>query len=252
MERKAKDIYEAKIDFFTNIAHEIKTPLTLIKGPVENLQELVEELPVIKEDVVTMERNTNRLINLINQVLDFSQTEIKGFRLDLAATNLAEVLQEAYLTFEPVAKKKKLSYTIDLPTAPMSIMADVEALHKIFSNLFSNAVKYADRHVSIRMLLPNKDDKFVRIEVRNDGYLVPEEMKEKIFEPFFRLKETQDQKGTGIGLTLARSLVELHAGKIYLKTEDEETMNVFVVTLPFRGVMLSAENSMEQKKRAYS
>jgi ligand-binding sensor domain-containing protein/nitrogen-specific signal transduction histidine kinase len=252
MERKAKEIYEAKIEFFTNIAHEIKTPLTLIKGPVENLRELVDELPVIKEDVVTMERNTNRLINLINQVLDFRQTEVKGFRLDFGITNLSEVLKEVYLMFEPVAKKRKLCYTLERPSTPVSIMADAEALHKVFSNLFGNAVKYADNNVSIRMPPTNKEDRYVRIEVRNDGYLIPSEMKEKIFEPFFRLKETQNQKGTGIGLTLARSLVELHDGNINLKTEEDEGMNVFIVTLPLRTIMLSPESVNAQRKKGYS
>lgn len=252
MERKAKEIYEAKIEFFTNIAHEIKTPLTLIKGPVENLQELVDDLPVIKEDVVTMERNTNRLITLINQVLDFRQTEAKGFRLDFGIINLSEVLNEVYLTFEPMAKKRRLHYTIDLPSTPINIMADVEALHKVFSNLFSNAVKYADKNVSVTLMPPDKDDKYVRVEVINDGYLIPKEMKEKIFEPFFRIKETQNQKGTGIGLTLARSLVELHDGNIHVRTDEKEGVNIFVVMLPFRAVLLSSEASNEINKRLYS
>ena len=82
---------------------------------VVNLNEMITELPAIKEDVVTMERNTNRLINLINQILDFRQTETKGFSLDFTNVNINELLEEAYLTFEPVAKKKKLTYTMDLP-----------------------------------------------------------------------------------------------------------------------------------------
>lgn len=250
MERKEKEIYEAKIEFFTNIAHEIKTPLTLIKGPVENLHELADKLPDIREDIVTMERNTNRLVNLINQVLDFRQTEIKGFRLDFAPTNLNEVLKEVYLTFEPVAKKRGLLYTIDLPANAVSIMADAEALHKVFSNLFSNAVKYADNTVSVRLLQPRTEDKYVAIEVESDGYVIPLEMKEKIFEPFFRLKETLKQKGTGIGLALARSLVELHAGKIYLK-ERSEVVNVFVVALPCWGLEPPAENLMEHNGPSY-
>ncbi len=230
--KKEKEIYEAKIEFFTNIAHEIKTPLTLIKGPVENLSEMVTEVPVIKEDVITMERNTNRLVNLINQILDFRQTETKGFSLDFTNVNMNEILQEAYLTFEPVAKKKKLIYSMEFPPDNIYTMADGEALNKIFSNLFSNAVKYADKKVYIKLATPKKEDNFLTIEIRNDGHLIPEEMKEKIFEPFFRLKETIKQKGTGIGLALARSLVELHKGNLYLKN-PEAGMNVFEIVLPY-------------------
>jgi signal transduction histidine kinase len=231
--KKEKEIYEAKIDFFTNIAHEIKTPLTLIKGPVENLSELVEEVPKIKEDVVTMERNTNRLVNLVNQILDFRQTETKGFSLDFMNVNINELLQEAYLTFEPLAKKRKLLYAIDLPAVNVFAMADGEALNKIFSNLFSNAVKYADKEASIKLHAPQKGDAVLIIEFFNDGLLVPDDLKEKIFEPFYRLKESVKQKGTGIGLALARSLVDLHSGKLYMTGDD--TMNIFRLELPCIG-----------------
>lgn len=230
--KKEKEIYEAKFEFFTNIAHEIKTPLTLIKGPVENLSELVNEMPEIKEDVVTMERNTNRLVNLINQFLDFRQTETKGFSLDFSNVNLNELLQEAYLTFEPLAKKRKLNYSMNLPSVNIHTMADAEALNKIFSNLFSNAVKYADKEVIVEMQAPKKEDDHLIIEFKNDGFIVPPELKEKIFEPFYRLKETVKQKGTGIGLALARSLVELHRGNLHM-LDAAEGRNVFVLRLPY-------------------
>ena len=231
-DKKEKAIYQANIEFFTNIAHEIKTPLTLIKGPVENLSDMVGQVPAIKDDVVTMERNTNRLVNLINQILDFRQTETKGFSLDFSPVNLNEILQEAYLTFEPVAKKRNLSYAIDLPSTQINTMADAEALNKIFNNLFSNATKYAESKVNIKLIAPDKEKEKLIIEISNDGYIIPRGMKEKIFEPFFRLKETLKKKGTGIGLALARSLVELHKGDIYLK-DPENGMNIFVVRLPY-------------------
>jgi signal transduction histidine kinase len=242
--KKEKEIYEAKFDFFTNIAHEIKTPLTLIKGPVENLSEIVNEIPEIKEDVVTLERNTNRLVNLTNQILDFRQTERKGFSLDFTQVNLNELLQEAYLTFEPLSKKRRLNYSMKLPTTNVFIMADAEALNKIFSNLFSNAVKYANKDVSVEMQPLNGEDEYLTIEFKNDGFVVPDDLKEKIFEPFYRLKETVKQKGTGIGLALARSLVELHNGALYMKKAEEE-MNVFILRLPY----FENDKKKERKKQ---
>lgn len=243
-DKKEKAIYQANIEFFTNIAHEIKTPLTLIKGPVENLSEMINEVPSIKEDVVTMERNTNRLVNLINQIMDFRQTETRGFSLDFTPVNINEILQETFLTFEPVAKKRKLQYTIQLPPNNIYTMADGEALNKIFTNLFSNATKYADRKVKIRLLTPGKNDQALMIEVSNDGYIIPKAMREKIFEPFFRLKETIKQKGTGIGLALARSLVELHSGDIYLEDNDDG-YNTFVVILPYQDEQDARKNRSE-------
>lgn len=241
--KKEKEIYEAKIDFFTNVAHEIRTPLTLIKGPLENLTEQVDELPQIKEDVVMMERNTNRLMALAAQILDFRQTEAKGFSLDFTKVSITGLLQEVYLNFQPLAKKRNLIYTIDLPAAPVTIIADEDALQKIFSNLFSNAVKYAEKKVVIQLHPVKKEDTLVAIEISNDGPLIPAAMKGRIFEPFFRLKETLKQKGTGIGLALSRSLVQLHQGNIYLKDEPGATMNTFVLNLP-----LQPDESKKRKK----
>jgi len=229
--KKEKEIYEAKFDFFTNIAHEIRTPLTLIKGPAENLREMIGQLPEIKEDVITMERNTNRLIALVTQILDFRQTETRGFRLDFTKVNITEVLQENYLSFNAMAKKKNLAYHFEHPGADVFAMADEEALNKIFSNLFSNAVKYGEGQVFVRLLPPENEEGSIVIEIANDGPIIPQEMKERIFEPFYRLKESIRQKGTGIGLALARSLVELHKGQLFLD-DSWPGMNKFKLILP--------------------
>jgi signal transduction histidine kinase/ligand-binding sensor domain-containing protein len=230
-DKKEKEIYEAKIEFFTNIAHEIKTPLTLIKGPVENLREMVEAYPEIIDDVSTMERNTDRLVNLINQILDFRKTETKGFSLDFTPVNLNLLIQDVYETFEPLARKRNLSYNLNMPPAPVTILADEEALHKILTNLFSNAIKYAEKEISIKVNTPKQDQEKLVIEISNDGPLIPKELKEKIFEPFFRIRGSGKQKGTGLGLALARSLVELHNGKLYLK-KSENDLNAFIMELP--------------------
>ena len=193
LNKKEKEIYEAKIDFFTNVAHEIRTPLTLIKGPVENLLELADDIPDIREDVTTMDRNTNRLIALISQILDFRQTEMKGFSLDFALVNICDVLQEMFLDFTLLAKKKNLQYNLILPPYEIKTFADEEALRKIFSNLLSNAIKYAGREVQVKLFLVKTTMEFV-IEIENDGYIIPAEMREKIFEPFYRLKEQTKQR----------------------------------------------------------
>lgn len=248
-DRKEKEIYEAKIDFFTNVAHEIRTPLTLIKGPVENLLERVDEIPEIKEDVLTMERNTNRLIALITQILDFRQTETKGFSIDFVKVNITELLKEAYLSFAALAKKKQLNYTIDIPPGDLFAFADEEALRKILSNLFNNAVKYAQKVVTIRMLPFNSTDTGFTIEVENDGPMIPVEMREKIFEPFYRLKSAFKQQGTGLGLALAKSLTELHTGKLYLKNSPEG-LNVFVLYLPVKPEVNKKEKANKSTKTA--
>ncbi|RXK62031.1 sensor histidine kinase [Lacibacter luteus] len=232
--KKRKEIYEAKIDFFTNVAHEIKTPLTLIKGPVENLMEKVDEIPVIKDDLFMMNRNTNRLVALITQILDFRKTETNSFRLDFSKVNITELLKDTFADFSAVAKKRNLDYSIELPDSDAYLYADEEALNKIFSNLVDNAVKYASQKVQIRLLPQENNKTDLTVEIENDGLAIPDDMKEKIFEPFVRLKETQKRQGTGIGLALAKSLTELHKGKLFLRISPEEH-NVFVVNLPLEN-----------------
>jgi signal transduction histidine kinase len=229
--KKEKEIYESKIEFFTNVAHEIKTPLTLIKGPVENLVEKQEMIPGIKEDLACLDRNTNRLINLVSQILDFRQTEIRKFSLDFSRVNVSKVLYNTYLSFKILAKKRSLEYEIVLPPNDAMAFADREALEKIFSNLIGNAIKYADKRVTITLFLLQKDSDCLIIEFENDGFIIKREIEEKIFEPFYRIKETRHQKGTGIGLTLAKSLTELHKGSLYLKFIKKE-VNTFVLILP--------------------
>ncbi|HUQ96990.1 MAG TPA: ATP-binding protein, partial [Chitinophagaceae bacterium] len=231
-DKKEKEIYEAKLDFFTNITHEIRTPLTLIKGPVENLQELSEIVPELKEDVATLDRATNRLLSLINQILDFRKTERGLVALYVAKVNLTKLLQEEYKTFLPLAKKGGLAFTLHLPPAPVFIVADAEALQKIISNLFSNAVKYAGNEIKVSLTFLKDKEPSVALEITNDGPLIARDMRDRIFDPFYRLKGTT-QPGTGIGLALARSLALLHGGRLYLK-EGQKAENSFLLVLPVR------------------
>ncbi len=110
----------------------------------------------------------------------------------------------------------------------MYAYVDIEAMRKIFNNLFSNAIKYAATEIQI--YLYSKDEHFC-IEVSNDGLVIPYNLKDKIFEPFYRINSQDNSKGTGIGLSIARSLVELHRGKLYL-TLSESNLNTFVLEIP--------------------
>lgn len=228
---KEKEIYNAKIEFFTNVAHEVKTPLTLIKGPMEKIMRKSYLVPEMKKNLELMERNTNRLVELTGQLLDFRKTEIKEFSLNFVETDIHKLLCEVYCDFKILAEEKNLDYTIELTKDYLPVYIDTDALNKILFNLFSNAIKYAHKVVRIKLLPFKKEDAFFTIEVENDGYIIPYEMKEKVFEPFFRIKGTEAQKGTGIGLSLSRSLAQLHKGNIELK-QNGRTVNVFALTLP--------------------
>jgi ligand-binding sensor domain-containing protein/signal transduction histidine kinase len=228
---KEKEIFEAKIDFFTNVAHEIRTPLTLIKAPLEKVIKKLDSTPEVNNYLRIMERNTDRLIDLTTQLLDFRQTEIHGFSLNFIWANVTELLEDTYASFTPLAEQKNLLFKLKVPKEHIYAYVDLDAFNKILFNLFNNAVKYADKKAFINLLPPKEEENFFSLEVKNDGFIIPDEMAEKIFEPFFRLKQTEKQKGTGIGLALSLSLVQLHKGTLVLKKPENE-LNIFVLTLP--------------------
>ncbi len=227
---KEKQIYNAKIEFFTNVAHEIRTPLTLIKGPMEKVIRKSGQVPEIQNNLKIMEKNTNRLLDLTNQLLDFRRTETNIFNLSFVKTNITKFLEDVFIRFKPITEQKNLDYSLKPSSTPLFAYIDPEAVNKILSNLFNNAVKYAAKVVEVE-LFPCGDNSAFTIEIRNDGHLIPQDMCDKIFEPFFRLKETEKQVGTGIGLSLSRSLTELHKGVLTLKKPDQK-LNIFTLTLP--------------------
>mgnify|MGYP000669784419 FL=1 len=233
---KEKEIYHAKIDFFTNIAHEIRTPLTLIKGPLENILKKEEiNTHSLKDNLSIMERNTMRLLDLTNQLLDFRKTEAQGFQLNFMICDISQLIKDTYIRFDPAAKQNDLTFKIGLPEQNFNAAVDKEALTKILSNLFNNAVKYAKSYIHVSLHAPtDEQNDFFSITVSNDGLPIPVEMKEKIFEPFVQIKNVsngQTKTGTGIGLPLARSLTELHRGKLYLKDSDDIC---FCIELPIK------------------
>jgi ligand-binding sensor domain-containing protein/signal transduction histidine kinase/DNA-binding response OmpR family regulator len=227
---KEREVYNSKIDFFTNVAHEIRTPLTLIKLPFDKLLQKVND-PEINDSLITMKKNINRLIDLTNQLLDFRKAEANKFTLNFIKTDVNEAITEVYQAFAPIAEHKACQYKLELPRIALQAYVDHESFQKILSNLFSNAVKYAESKVHIRLMPFNSEDNYFQIQVSNDGHKIPIELKDKIFEPFYRMKGTEKQEGTGIGLPLSRSLAELHKGTLELQASDNE-INMFVLSLP--------------------
>ncbi|WP_188929190.1 hybrid sensor histidine kinase/response regulator transcription factor [Puia dinghuensis] len=228
---KEREIYHAKIEFFTNIAHEIRTPLTLIKMPLDKLMKKRSQCPEINENLCTMERNTNRLIDLTNQLLDFRKTETDKFSLNFVKTDISGLISETFANFQLAAEEKSISFRLEMPRLTLQAFVDPEAVRKILNNLINNAIKYAGSKVFVQLLAFNSEDNVFSIEVRNDGLLIPYDQKEKIFQPFYRLKATEKQPGSGIGLPLARSLAELHKGILDLK-KPENDLNIFLLVLP--------------------
>ncbi len=228
---KSREIYDAKIAFFTNITHEIRTPLSLIKGPLEYI--IKEKINATERDeyLKVIDRNTNRLLDLSNQLLDFRKTEQEGFRLNFMSIDIPLLINEIYLRFNSTAVSRQLHFEMELPDEDFYADVDKEALTKILSNLFNNAIKFAK--TSIKLTLQKENNSF-QITVSNDGVKIAGDLCEKIFEPFFQAQNINNEhvaSGTGLGLPLARSLAELHEGRLRC-IQSEDPFNCFKLTLP--------------------
>jgi len=234
--KKEREIYQAKIEFFTNIAHEIRTPLTLIKGPMEKVIKQASTVPFIEKNLRIMNRNTDRLLKLTNQLLDFRKTEVNGFSLSFVNANISEILNEINIIFQPMAEEKSLRFSLIMPDEPFYAYVDTEAFYKIISNLTDNAIKYGEKLTEIRLLNDEAKPDFFKIEVMNDGPLIAPELRDKIFEPFFRATEQQIKQGTGIGLSISKSLAELHDGNLFA-TANNKGQNIFVLKLPIHQLI---------------
>lgn len=227
---KERENYNDKIQFFINVAHEIRTPLTLIKGPMENMMERADEIPLIKPSLEIMNKNTDRLLHLSSQLLDFRKAEMNGFRLNFSKEDITALLNDHFTSFKTIAAQKKISITINFPKSFYAFI-DAEAFNKILSNLWDNALKYAKSDVKVFLTTPADDSGSYSIIFKNDGFLVPPDMGELLFKSFYRAKETAKLPGTGIGLTLSRSLAEIHDGTLVMDFADKD-MNTFILTIP--------------------
>ena len=230
---KEREILNAKINFFTNITHEVRTPLTLIRGPLDRILKAgSKNLEDHEENLLIIRKNTDRLMTLTNQLLDFRKTEKEMLRLNYIRTDLYELAESTFNLFLPYSEEKQISVRLHSPVNHYELAIDREAIIKILSNLFSNAIKFAESGVDIFLEPGSDQDASLKIRVNNDGRLIPLELAEKIFEPFYQLESNKPgEKGTGLGLSLARSIAELHQGRLYLDT-SVENCNSFVLELP--------------------
>ncbi|TYR37878.1 hypothetical protein FXV77_00910 [Sphingobacterium phlebotomi] len=228
---RERALYKAKIDFFTNIAHDIKTPLMLIKAPLRKILFRIDEQSPLLKWLHTIERNTNKLVLMTNQLLDFRKIESDSFKLYFTSVNINQLLKEIVSENNTLIQYKGIKLFWHL-NAPQQLTLDQETVSKIVSNLLSNAIKYTQDyiHISTNVVADN----MLSITFRNNGYLIPREEMEDIFKPFHRsTQHIGKTEGTGLGLSLARSLAELHGGTLTMLTAERE--NIFILKLPLQN-----------------
>ena len=224
---KERESFESKIKFFTNVAHEIRTPLTLIKAPLDCVfrSQAVTRDPEAKENLDVINLNVDRLLLLANQLLDFRKMESGKFQITKRECDIKALLEHLVPRFLPTIESSGKTLRMELPDGPVLASVDSEALTKIISNLFTNAIKYGKTYIDVNL---TADDNAFTLRFANDGEIVAPDKREEIFSLFSRLES--NESGAGIGLAYARSLAQMHGGSLGMDDSDHE--NVFILALP--------------------
>lgn len=234
-EKKEQEIRDARLQFFTMIAHEIRTPVTLIIGPLESLKEQCVELgnklsagEGFMQTLDVIDRNAQRLLLLVNQLLDFNKVQQKGMQMHFKLQNITKLMYAAAERFEPAFQQKGIRFEVEYPMDDFSAVIDNEAVTKVLSNLLTNAVKYTKDFVKFSCkVLPNRTN-FI-FEVEDNGVGISLDEQDKIFSAFYQARD--NKPGTGIGLNIVKNLVDAHHGMVEVKSKVGKGA-CFIVTLP--------------------
>jgi signal transduction histidine kinase/ligand-binding sensor domain-containing protein/DNA-binding response OmpR family regulator len=231
-----------KTKFFTNVSHEFRTPLTLILSPLEKIIKQISDEDQ-KQQLNLVQRNAKRLLNLVNQLLDFRKIEVQEMRLHPAIGDIVGFSKDICHSFMDVADKKNIRLSFSSNVDSLEIYFDKDKLEKILFNLLSNALKYThdSGHVNVTITSnespDNESNGTVAIEVKDTGIGIPADKHEKIFERFFQtdVPDSMVNQGTGIGLAITKEFVKLHSGIITVKSEPEKG-TCFTVLLPAKKI----------------
>lgn len=244
-----EDATQAKLNFFTNISHEFKTPLTLIKGPLENLMKSENNIPERKMIYELMHRNTVILLQMINQLMDFRKLDNTKLTINATENNLNNFVQVIVDSFQSLAENRNIDFSFKTTFVENNIWFDPEKIEKVLYNLLSNSFKFTPEGgkitISVKRQKVEYPDLFseeVCITVTDTGIGIPLNLQNKVFNRFYHNGESKIMKGTGIGLNFSKELVELHRGRINF-TSTEGTGTSFRVFLPVGNKHL-LENEM--------
>lgn len=235
---KNEEISQMKFRFFTNISHELRTPLTLVIAPLEDLMKNAKDEPQ-KTMLELIHRNAQRLLTLVNQLLDFRKSEMTGHTLSLSENDIVSYIREVCDQFLLMAGKKHIQFHFfsGMDNFPMAF--DADKIGKVVTNLLSNAFKFTPDggRVSVMMEHIEGEQEMLEIKVSDTGIGIPDAEKEHVFERFYQTehKGIEETTGSGIGLSLVRDFVKLHDGNVEV-FDNIGTGTVFVIQLPVKHV----------------
>ena len=226
--KKLLELDTAKNTFFTNISHEFRTPLTLINGPIEDQLDSEKLSTSERKNLKAALRNTQRLKDLVDQLLALAKLESGNLKLNIRCANMPNFLIASAEAFIFNCTENNINFTVKVPKDEINDWFDQDILEKILYNLIGNAIKYTPENGSITLKGARVDNKY-EISIINSGKYIPLEQQEKIFERFYQT--SSKNPGTGIGLSLTKELTEVHKGSISIKSE-ESGFTEFKVQIP--------------------
>jgi len=230
-----KEIDNIKSRFFANISHEFRTPLTLIRGPLQQIEEQTNGKPqhgiaeVPWRHIKTMRRHTDRLLELVNQLLDLSKIDSGKMKLRIIKGDVLQMLKVLTASFESMAERKGIHYHTHFPEQTLIAFFDKDKLEKIVTNLLGNALKYTPEKGTVSVIIETEENR-LRIVVEDSGSGIAKKELDKVFDRFYQVEGTED-KGSGIGLALVKEMVDLYRGQISVSSEPGKGSR-FKVSLP--------------------
>jgi two-component system phosphate regulon sensor histidine kinase PhoR len=217
-----KIISNRKTDFVSSVSHELRTPLTSIKGYASILLtgKLGEPSPEIKDRLDKINRHSDELVHLVNDLLDIARIESGRIVMKKEPLDLKSVIEKVSDLLSMQLKEKQIELSVGVPEDANAISADPNQIERVFINLISNAIKFTPQKGKIT-INACKAQNMVQVDITDTGCGIPQEAQEKIFEEFYRVDNpiNQEAKGTGLGLTLVKNIVEAHNGKIWVKSK---------------------------------
>ncbi len=234
---KMMELEKIKIKFLTNLSHELKTPLTLVLNPIENL--MFQENSTEKLEMLNLiSRNAKRLLNLVNQLLDFRSIETHELTLHTTEVDLVPFTQEIVDSFKYIATRKNISLHFLSTYCTFYTHFDKDKVERILINILSNAIKFTNEGGNVSVQLANDNNTGIKLIIRDTGIGLPPDLVDKIFERFFQVNhhDTILNQGSGIGLSIAQEFVKLHGGTINVESE-EGLGTTFVISLPLLPII---------------
>jgi signal transduction histidine kinase/ligand-binding sensor domain-containing protein/DNA-binding response OmpR family regulator len=232
--KNENELHELKMNFFAKMSHEIQTPITLILSPIDDMHEHAEKNGnlLLKQRLNIISNNAKRLSKIARELTLVRDKELSTLRLTVTKNNLFKNIEEISLSFKELARQKKIDFALNCPENLSAAWYDKEKIEHIVYNLLSNAFKFTPKEGNIQLnIIPINAKKQIKLSVTDSGLGIPKEELDAIFELFYQSNTGKKSKGSGIGLALTKELIDLHRGKIKVKSTHLEG-TIFTIKLP--------------------